>query len=448
MKSLISLSLLFSLTGASASVQLTAALFDLNAVSSDDFSALQRNDAKLDLQQGWWIANDQQLLIAGTDAQLRPWTRRYPVLKRYVNANAENFALQSVACDEADSKLHLPAILKIGRGNLVRRPTNFAGRRVIDGLIEVPINQQPVRQPQLLRSKAIDPGIQQLVQRIQPTRWFATLSQLASWKRNSYSPEIDLARDYLANEFTSLGLSVETPSVTIASGVSAENVIATLTGTTLPDEWIVIGAHYDSRNVSLTNTSNPSPGAEDNASGCAGVVEVARVLATSQPKRTIKFICFTGEEQNLLGAEAFAAGLASAGTLSRVKLAIIMDMIGYSSTTALDVLLETSSALQAVFPAFQTAAADYSPGMVVTTSLSPFGSDHMPFINRGVPSLLLIENEWDSYPHYHKATDVPANVSNAELEGPAILRMLLAVAATRAEVTLPLLIDGFENLTK
>jgi Iap family predicted aminopeptidase len=420
-------------------------VLDLPQVSDQDFAALKRDYAKLDSTQAWWLANDQRLLIAGNDALLADWSARYPVLQRIEHADVANFALQSVACDEADSKMHLPAMMKIGRGNLVRRPVNFAGRRVIDGLIDVPFNQQPIQQPRLVRSKTVEPGIQQLVQRIQPSRWFATLSQLASWKRNSYSPEIDLARDYLANEFTSLGLSVETPSVTIASGVSAENVIATLVGSTFPDEWIVIGAHYDSRNVSLTNTSNPSPGAEDNASGCAGVVEVARVLAATQPKRTIKFICFTGEEQNLLGAEAFAAGLASAGTLSRVKLAIIMDMIGYSSTTALDVLLETSSALQAVLPAFQSAAADYSPGMVVTTSLSPFGSDHMPFINRGVPSLLLIENEWDSYPHYHKATDLPANVTNAELEGPAILRMLLAVAATRAEVTLPLLADGFET---
>ena len=241
-------------------------------------------------------------------------------------------------------------------------------------------------------------------------------------------------------------MTVTTPSFTVSgsTNVQIENVVGTLTGTTFPDEWIVVGAHYDSRNTSVSNISNPSPGAEDNASGCAAVLELARVMADLKPKRTIKFVCFGGEEQNLYGSEAYAASLVSSGELGKIKLAVIMDMIGYSSTSALDVLLETSSALAAVLPQFQQAAADYSPAMTVSTSLAPFGSDHMPFINRAVPTLLLIENEWDSYPHYHKATDTPANVTNAMLEGPAIIRMELAVIAARAEVELPLTVDGFE----
>ena len=137
--------------------------------------------------------------------------------------------------------------------------------------------------------------------------------------------------------------------------------------------------------------------------------------------------------------------LQSSGQLGKIKLAVIMDMIGYSSTAnSLDVLLETSSALAAVLPAFEQAAADYVPQLQVSTSLAPFGSDHVPFINQGVPSLLLIENEWDSYPHYHRSTDTPGNVSNAQLQGPAVLRMELAVIASQAEVELPGFANGFE----
>ena len=420
--------------------KLDAVLLDATKMSASERAQIKANQAS------WWLGLDSKLLVAARPKVILSLSARFPVLERFYGVTPASFSLQSMACDERDAKLHLPAIAKVGRGNLVLTPVNFSGFRSVSGLSAITPGLEVLGSTQFARSKALNPEFQPLIARIRPTRWFNDLSTLASWKRNSFSPEIDLARDWLAGEFGALGLSVSTPSFMVpgSPSVQIENVIGTLTGTTLPDEWIVVGAHYDSRNTSVSNITNPSPGAEDNASGCAAVLELARVMADLKPKRTIKFMCFGGEEQNLNGSEAYAASLESSGELSKIKLAVIMDMIGYSSTTALDVLLETSSALSAVLPQFQQAAADYSPGMAVSTSLSPFGSDHMPFINRGVPTLLLIENEWNTYPHYHKATDIPANVTNALLEGPAIIRMQLAVIAARAEVELPFTRDGFE----
>ena len=419
------------------------AALDAVLLDATNMSAAKRAQIKAN-QSGWWLGLDTKILVAATPKAIQMLSAQFPVLARFYRVTPESFSFQSMACDERDAKLHLPAIAKVGRGNLVRTPINFSGFRGVSGLVAITPGIEVLSARQVARSKALNPAFQPLIARISPTRWFNALSTLASWKRNSYSGEIDLARDWLAGEFGALGLTVTTPSFTVASGTQAENVVATLTGTTLPDEWILVGAHYDSTNTSVSNTSNPSPGAEDNASGCAAVLELARVMADLKPKRTLKFVCFAGEEQGLLGSEAYAASLVSTGELGKIKLAVIMDMIGYSSTNALDVLLETSSALAAVLPQFQQAAADYSPGMTVSTSLAPFGSDHMPFINRAVPTLLLIENEWDRYPHYHKTTDVPANVTNALIQGPAIMRMELAVIATRAEVELPLTVDGFE----
>jgi Peptidase family M28 len=431
-----------TLANAAGPAALDALLLDSRAIApAQRLSLIEQAQSR----GGWWLGLEQQLLIAAPAPLIAKWRVKLPVQRFFRDAQDSAFSLQSMACDERDSKIALPAIAKAGRGNLVLTPRNFLGLAVNNGLYPIRINQQIVSSVQLSRSKAADRNVQAILDRIQPARWFADLSQLATWKRNSYGTEIDSARDWLAAQFSNLGLTVTTPTFNVGSAaVQIENVVGTLTGTSLPDEWIVIGAHYDSRNVSVSNTSNPSPGAEDNASGCAGVLELARVLHDLRPKRSIKFMCFGGEEQNLYGSEAYAASLVSSGELAKLKLVVIMDMIGYSSTTALDVLLETSSALSAVLPPFQQAAADYVPNMTVTTSLSPFGSDHMPFINRGVPTLLLIENEWDSYPHYHKATDLPANVSNALLEGPAILRMLLAVVATRSEIDLALFANGFE----
>jgi hypothetical protein len=434
------LTLLVAFTAGAAPVgRLDAVLLD-----ASQLTRIERSQIKVDAV--WWLDLDTRLLVAAAPKSIVRLEQTYPNDGVFKNVTPESFAYQSMACDERDAKMWLPALAKAGRGNLVLMPRNFAGYRTSSALVPITPNQDVISTAQRARSKALDPSLQPLIARIRPARWFSDLSTLASWKRNSFSPEIDLARDWLVGEFSGLGLSVSTPSFNVsgAGTTQIENVIATLPGTTLPDEWILIGAHYDSRNATLNNITNPSPGAEDNASGCAATLELARVLSDLRPKRTLKFMCFGGEEQNLYGSEAYAASLAASGDLGKIKLAVIMDMIGYSSTSALDVLLETSSALSSVLPQFQQAAADYSPGMTVTTSLQPFGSDHMPFINRGVPTLLLIENEWDTYPQYHKATDIPANVTNALLEGPAIIRMQLAVIAQRAEVELPFARDGFE----
>ena len=133
------------------------------------------------------------------------------------------------------------------------------------------------------------------------------------------------------------------------------------------------------------------------------------------------------------------------GHLPKIKLALIMDMIGYSQNTQLDVLLETSSALSTVFPQFQNAVADYATELVPHTSTNPFGSDHMPFIEYDVPSLLVIEYDYDLYPGYHKTNDVPGTISNALAMGGGVLKMNAAVLTEAAGYDANAMFgDGFE----
>ncbi len=384
----------------------------------------------------------KMLLIGVKDAA--PWRKSAGLLSVFADTTAADFAIQSAThCNHHHMEM-LPAIAEIGRGNLVLKPKTLLAYDDLD-FSPIPTQQWVASRSRTLASKAINPAIQAIVQQIDGTRWFADVTQLGTWKRNSFSPEVDLARDWIAQQFNGFNLLVQTPTFTVPtpSTVQMENVIGTQVGTTLPNEWIVVGAHYDSTNSGISNVTNPSPGAEDNASGCAGVIEIARVLRNYQFRRSIKYVCFGGEEQGLYGSEAFAAGVQSAGELSRIKLAVTMDMIGFSSDTRFDVLLETSSALQAVLPEFQQAAADYVPDLAVLTSLNPFGSDHMPFINRSVPALLLIEDEYDTYTHYHRSTDTPANVTNATQQGPRILKTAIAVIANQAGLESSFK-DGFE----
>ena len=107
------------------------------------------------------------------------------------------------------------------------------------------------------------------------------------------------------------------------------NVVATKRGTTAPAEIVVLGAHFDSRNKDAQDARGPAPGADDNGTGTAAVLEIARQLAAVPTARTVRFVLFSGEEQGLVGARADAQRLKAAG--ANVVLMANLDMIGRSS---------------------------------------------------------------------------------------------------------------------
>ncbi len=150
----------------------------------------------------------------------------------------------------------------------------------------------------------------------------STVEKLVSFgTRNSMSTQgIGQAAAWLKGEFEKIGgLKVEFHEFTDpklkrdGELVLQKNVIATLRGKTRPDEVIVFGAHYDSLNRAEKDPDIIAPGANDNATGTAGVLEGARILSQSQHDRTIIFACFTAEEQGLIGAFHFAKHLKESG---------------------------------------------------------------------------------------------------------------------------------------
>ena len=263
----------------------------------------------------------------------------------------------------------------------------------------------PARQPE-----AWDISIQGLVDAVDGGRWFSDIQTLGQWNRNSRQPGNVTARDWLVAQFQAIpGLVVTTQAFTVpgSPAVTSHNVIATLTGTTRPDEWYIVGGHFDSTSQSV---STAAPGCEDNGSGTGGVLEMARIFAAHPPEETIIFICYSGEEQGLHGGTAHAASLVTSGDDDKVQAVLTMDMIGYTSDADLDCLLETNSSGQFMIDAYAAAAAQYTTLRILTT-LNPFGSDHVPYLNRGMPALLTIENDWDDYPNYHRTTDTANNIT-------------------------------------
>lgn len=279
---------------------------------------------------------------------------------------------------------------------------------------------------QAVQRTTFDPGVQLLVDSIDEDRWFADIVTLAGWNRNTRRPGVIDARDWLVQQFSALpGVSASTQSFQVGA-TTAWNVIAELPGKLRPDTWHLVGAHYDSTSE---NTQVAAPGAEDNASGCAGVLELARALVAHPPAETVIFLCYSGEEQGLFGSTDHAIRLVASGDDARVASVQIMDMIGYTGDPDLDCLLESNSDNVPLMNLYADAAAQYTSLRIVTSTF-PFGSDHVPYLNRGFTALLVIENDWDSYPGYHRTTDLPGNISLAM--GGETLRMNVAALASLA----------------
>ncbi|WP_420641834.1 M20/M25/M40 family metallo-hydrolase [Candidatus Leptofilum sp.] len=135
--------------------------------------------------------------------------------------------------------------------------------------------------------------------------------------RNTYSVTdeeglgIGAARRWIFNEFIRVGngrLLVEVDEFPVNQGgvvYNQQNIVATLQGTGAHPGVIVIGAHYDSRTIDPLNGSSFSPGANDNGSGVAALLETARVLSSREWSQTIIFVAFAAEEQNRLGSTHF-----------------------------------------------------------------------------------------------------------------------------------------------
>ena len=130
---------------------------------------------------------------------------------------------------------------------------------------------------------------------------------------------------YVSGEFAAAGLGVSTQSFTY-DGRTYRNVIAELKGRRSPEKLLVVGAHYD--------TVRTTPGADDNASGVAGLLGMARLLAGAPPDKTVRFVAFALEEPPVyrspnMGSYQYAKSLKEAG--AQVEGMICLEMIGYFS---------------------------------------------------------------------------------------------------------------------
>lgn len=172
----------------------------------------------------------------------------------------------------------------------------------------------------------------------------------------------------------------------------SRNVLAKLTGTDHPDETIMFGAHWDAYGIGAPDAQGRKvrPGANDDALGVAGVLELARVFAAGpKPKRTLVFAAWTAEERGLIGSQAYAAQ--PMYPLEKTVANLTLDIL-QTAGPARDVVLVGAGQSTLEEHLAKAAAAQ---GRVVTPEALPerglfYRADHFPLARRGVPVLLLM----------------------------------------------------------
>jgi len=200
------------------------------------------------------------------------------------------------------------------------------------------------------------------------------------------------------------------------------NVIATIDGKKTPGETVVVGAHYD--------TVTGTPGADDNASGVAVLLELSRLLRESRPDRTLRLVFFCLEEPPVfrtpsMGSFVYAERAKAAG--ERVSAMISLEMLGYYGTAAggqafplpfMNLFFSTTPDFIAVVGNLSSrrlvqdiAASIRETGMAVETlSTGSFVpgvdfSDHRSFWKMGYPAAMLTDTAFYRNPHYHASSD-------------------------------------------
>lgn len=228
------------------------------------------------------------------------------------------------------------------------------------------------------------------------------------------------AEAYLCETFSRLGLTVSTHAFD-AFGDSYRNVVASLPGTQPETAPLIIAAHYD--------TVPDSPGADDNASGLAVMLEVARSLQAIPLLRPVELIGFCLEEENLLGSLAYASQLRERG--QDIYGAVVLECVGFASSeegsqrrppgtpipvpSIGDFLAIVGNVASADLTAAVERQANQQVPELKTISLVVPGkgellpdtrrSDHAAFWHYGYPAVMLTDTANFRNPHYHQPTD-------------------------------------------
>ena len=313
-------------------------------------------------------------------------------------------------------------------------PSGFVIKR-LSGSIPVPVTLGPpitgraaLRRPLVSTQPQQSDLISAMVSQVSPERLTAHIRDLQGYQtRYASTPDCEESGAYILDFFRGLGLDAGSDYFPVASRFTTSNIVATIPGRTSPDQVVILCAHYDSYS---DERFTRAPGADDDGSGTAAVMEIARVLAGYAFDFTVRFICFSAEEWGLYGSRFYAQDARQRG--ERIIGVINMDMVAYTDREPEDLDVVANPSSEWLADKYIASVRTYAPlDMLKVVSSSFTGSDHSPFWDQGYSALCLIEDTTLHNPNYHKVTDL-LDTLNMDF-ATSVTRASLAVAADLAQ---------------
>ena len=290
-----------------------------------------------------------------------------------------------------------------------------------------------------------DPKVEKLLEEVSPAELRRTVEDLVSFHNRNTNGEaptgdkgVGAARRYLKKRLDAYAASsggrlvvtedwFEAKGPRMSKPLRVANVLAKLPGVSDPERVYIVGGHYDSINGDRMDTEGFAPGANDDASGTAVAVELARVMSRHQFAATLLFVCYVGEEQGLLGSKHHAAALKEEGAF--VDGMITNDIVGGTAggngvKDDRTIRVFSASASGSDSPSRQFArlvrgvARAYLPEAEAALIFRPDrfgrGGDHLPFEEAGFPAIRFTEANED-YRHQHQNVRVEDEVQYGDL---------------------------------
>jgi hypothetical protein len=277
-----------------------------------------------------------------------------------------------------------------------------------------------------------DTLIQRLVNQVSLDSLRRTILDLENYgTRYTYSRKCDTAAWYLERRLADLSLATE--SDTYLCGTQHDvsyNVIATIPGQVHPESIVIACGHFDSYS---DEPATLAPGADDNASGTAAVLEAARILAAAQSRLTLKFIAFSGEEQWMVGSYHWVDSVAAPRQL-KIAGVYNVDMIAYTAFDSNLLFVNTNTASRSLAVLAESANAQYRIGLRLINYLDEdCAGDNLPFWEHGIKAVFALEDSeygiWNgSNPYYHTTHDTLGNIRMGQVKRGAQLTVACLAA--------------------
>ncbi|MBO2522287.1 MAG: hypothetical protein CW336_00280 [Bacteroidetes bacterium] len=255
-----------------------------------------------------------------------------------------------------------------------------------------------------------NPIIREMMNQVSMDSLEATVQHLQDYQNRMWNSQNAFdASDWIAGRMAALGLEVEQQpfyaSTWTGSGQAAPNVIGIQRGTLYPDVYVVCGSHFDSFSYEAMYGGGTCPGADDNATGVASVLESARIMTQYEFEYSIIYCAYGCEEMGLYGSEAYASRCQQEG----------MEILGYFNNDMNGYLYGDVIHIDCIYPNSVAPIGDYymNVGSVYFPELpirhvnfSEGDSDHTSFNNHGYMGIYPFEDYQHYSPNIHTPNDL------------------------------------------